>query len=78
MSGSSNNKSERMIMISVHIPRWMLEKLDELVRRGKFPNRSEAIRVAIRDLLIREGVYGPPEEKPNLKSVPIVPGRDNL
>ncbi|RFA94626.1 CopG family transcriptional regulator [Pyrobaculum aerophilum] len=32
----------------------MLEELDELVRRGIFPNRSEAIRAALRDLLYKE------------------------
>ncbi|MGC9137080.1 ribbon-helix-helix domain-containing protein, partial [Caldivirga sp.] len=45
---------EKMVLISVHIPRQMLEELDELVRSGVFPSRSEAIRVAIRDLLLRE------------------------
>lgn len=45
---------EKMVLISVHIPRQMLEELDDLVRSGIFPSRSEAIRVAIRDLLIRE------------------------
>ena len=49
---------EKMVLISVHIPRQMLEELDELVRRGVFPSRSEAIRVAIRDLLIRESARG--------------------
>ncbi|KUO90721.1 MAG: CopG family transcriptional regulator [Caldivirga sp. JCHS_4] len=44
----------RMMLISVHIPRRMLEELDELVRSGLFPSRSEAIRVAVRDLLIKE------------------------
>jgi len=29
-----------------------------LVRSGSFPSRSEAIRVAIRDLLIRERARG--------------------
>jgi transcriptional regulator, CopG family len=43
-----------MMLISVHIPRRMLEELDELVRSGLFPSRSEAIRVAVRDLLIKE------------------------
>jgi Arc/MetJ-type ribon-helix-helix transcriptional regulator len=42
------------VLISVHLPRQMVEELDELVRSGSFPSRSEAIRVAIRDLLIRE------------------------
>ena len=32
----------------------MLEELDELVRKGLFPSRSEVIRIAIRDLLLRE------------------------
>jgi len=44
----------RMVLISVHIPRRMLEGLDELAKSGLFPSRSEAIRVAVRDLLIKE------------------------
>ncbi|MFP3195154.1 MAG: ribbon-helix-helix domain-containing protein [Caldivirga sp.] len=44
----------RMMLISIHIPRRMLEELDELARSGLFPSRSEAIRVAVRDLLIKE------------------------
>ena len=43
-----------MVLISVHIPVQMLEELNELVKRGAFPSRSEAIRVAIRDLILRE------------------------
>jgi Arc/MetJ-type ribon-helix-helix transcriptional regulator len=42
------------VLISVHLPGQMVEELNELVKRGTFPSRSEAIRVAIRDLLIRE------------------------
>jgi Arc/MetJ-type ribon-helix-helix transcriptional regulator len=42
------------VLISVHLPRQMVEELNELVRSGSFQSRSEAIRVAIRDLLIRE------------------------
>jgi Arc/MetJ-type ribon-helix-helix transcriptional regulator len=45
---------EKMVLISVHIPRRMLEELDELARSGLFPSRSEAIRVTVRDLLIKE------------------------
>jgi len=42
-------------LISVKIPEKYLEGLDILVKVKKmYPNRSEAIRVAIRDLLIRE------------------------
>jgi len=45
---------EKMALISVHIPKQMLEELDELVSQGMFPSRSEAIRIAIRDLLYKE------------------------
>jgi Arc/MetJ-type ribon-helix-helix transcriptional regulator len=45
---------ERMVLISVHLPKQMLEEIDELVKQGVFPSRSEAIRIAIRDLLYKE------------------------
>ena len=40
-----------MRLVTVHMPPEFLHGLDELVRLQKYPNRSEAIRVAIRDLL---------------------------
>ncbi len=45
---------EKMALVSLHIQRQMLEELDKVVKTGAFPSRSEAIRVAIRDLLLRE------------------------
>ncbi len=33
-----------------------MEEIDELVKQGIFPSRSEAIRYAIRKLLAKEGV----------------------
>ena len=52
---------EKMILISVHVPKQMLDELDELVQKGVFPSRSEAIRVAIRDLLLREKLKSSPK-----------------
>ena len=40
-----------MKLITLHIPEIYLENLEELVKRKYYPNRAEAIRVAIRDLL---------------------------
>jgi hypothetical protein len=40
-----------------YMPRKMLEELDELVRRGIFPSRSEAIRAAMRELLKKGGIF---------------------
>jgi len=38
-------------LITLHIPEVYLESLQELVRKKYYPNRAEAIRVAVRDLL---------------------------
>ena len=43
-----------MKLISVNLPESYLKVLEIFVVDGKFPNRSEAIRVAIRDLIKTE------------------------
>ncbi|MHA2429699.1 MAG: ribbon-helix-helix domain-containing protein [Promethearchaeota archaeon] len=43
-----------MRLISVNLPESYLKVLEILVAEGKFPNRSEAIRVGIRDLIKTE------------------------
>ena len=43
-----------MRVITVKVPKAYLEELNRLVEAGLFPSRSEAIRIAIRDLLRRE------------------------
>lgn len=40
-----------MKMITLHLPEPYLLALDRLVKEKKYPNRSEAIRIAVRDLL---------------------------
>jgi antitoxin ParD1/3/4 len=40
--------------IAVHLPDRILDDIKKLVDNGLYPNRSEAIRIAIRDLLKRE------------------------
>ncbi|MEM1807715.1 MAG: ribbon-helix-helix domain-containing protein [Pyrobaculum sp.] len=63
--------------MSVHVPKKMLEELDELVRRGIFPNRSEAIRAALRDLLYKEYFKArpPKEEEKEEIPLPLIKGR---
>lgn len=48
-----SEKKEKMILISFHVPQSYVEMLDELVKSGVFPNRSEAVRAALRELLNR-------------------------
>lgn len=47
-----------MKLISFKAPNTYLEGLDELVRSGVYSSRSEAIRIAIRDLLKKELDWG--------------------
>ncbi|MGC8606890.1 MULTISPECIES: ribbon-helix-helix domain-containing protein [Vulcanisaeta] len=63
---------EKMVLISVHIPKQMLEELDEFVKQGVFPSRSEAIRIAIRDLLYRENSRSKTQ---NVEDLILLPGR---
>ena len=59
---------EKQSLISFHLPKAMLRDLDEAVRRGVFKCRSEAVREAIRRLLLAYGLDGaappPPCNKP--------------
>lgn len=44
--------------ISVNVPHFFIVELGKLVEDGHYANRSEAIRVAIRDLIEKEGNGG--------------------
>jgi antitoxin ParD1/3/4 len=43
-----------MRLIAVHLPERLVTDIQRLVDSGLYPNRSETIRIAIRDLLKRE------------------------
>ncbi len=43
-----------MRLIAVHLPERYVEDLEVLVDKNLYPNRSEVIRIAIRDLLKKE------------------------
>ena len=43
-----------MRLVTVKMPEAYVEAIDELVKKGRFTNRSEAIRIAVRELLRRE------------------------
>jgi Arc/MetJ-type ribon-helix-helix transcriptional regulator len=56
-----------MRIVTVKMPETYLEGLDELVRMGRYSSRSEAIRVAVRELLKRE-LWGLTDYHPALES----------
>jgi len=43
-----------MRLIAVHLPEKLVDDIQRLVDNGLYPNRSETIRIAIRDLLKKE------------------------
>jgi len=43
-----------MKLITLYLPVPYIKALDKLVAKKKFPNRAEAIRLAVRDLLLAE------------------------
>lgn len=47
----------KLKQIALKITQLYLDKLDDLVRERMYPNSSEAIRIAIRDLLKLHGVF---------------------
>jgi len=59
-----------MEIISIRLPRQILEEIDKLIRRGRYSSRSELIRIAILELLRKEQqtvdglVYGSRKSKP--------------
>ena len=54
----SEQEIDDMTPISVKVTSEQFEALSELLRRERYPNRSEAIRAALRDLIRQnEGKY---------------------
>ena len=43
-----------MKLITLHLPELYIKDLDELVHGDLYPNRAEAIRIAVRDMLSDE------------------------
>jgi antitoxin ParD1/3/4 len=47
-------EGESMKLITLYLPETYIKLLDQLVTERFYPNRAEAIRVAIRDLINEE------------------------
>jgi Arc/MetJ-type ribon-helix-helix transcriptional regulator len=47
-------EGDELKLITLYIPETYLRALDQLVGEKYYPNRAEAIRVAIRDLVVDE------------------------
>lgn len=49
----------RMRLITLNLPEAYIEGIEKLVQAEIYPNRSETIRHAVRDLIIKEDAYNP-------------------
>jgi len=56
----------KMKLITLHLPESYIRNLDQFVEERFYPNRAEAIRTAIRDL-IKSEVWKIPRDEPELK-----------
>ncbi|MHA1712837.1 MAG: ribbon-helix-helix domain-containing protein [Candidatus Ranarchaeia archaeon] len=57
--------------MTLHIPEACLKGVDQLVEDGLYPNRSEVIRTAIRDLLRRE-LWAPRQREYDHRGRPMI------
>jgi antitoxin ParD1/3/4 len=60
-------RRKNMKMITVYIPEKYIESMDLMVLEERFPNRSEAIRAAVRDLIRNEYLLNKAIEKNKMK-----------
>ncbi|EJN60908.1 ribbon-helix-helix domain-containing protein [Halogranum rubrum] len=44
-----------MERVTLRIPKQQIEEVEQMVETGQFPNRSEAIRSAVREMLNEQG-----------------------
>jgi len=52
-----------MERVTLRIPKQQIEEVEQMVDSGEFPNRSEAIRSAVREMLNEQGDHSHNENK---------------
>jgi Arc/MetJ-type ribon-helix-helix transcriptional regulator len=57
-----------MERVTLRIPKAQIEDVERMVESGEFPNRSEAIRSAVRDMLNEQLDDGRERERENRRS----------
>jgi antitoxin ParD1/3/4 len=53
-----------MERVTLRIPKQQIEEVEELVETGEFPNRSEAIRSAVREMIGEQADESRPKQRP--------------
>ncbi|EMA39459.1 CopG family transcriptional regulator [Halococcus morrhuae DSM 1307] len=53
-----------MERVTLRIPKQQIEEVERMVELGEYPNRSEAIRAAVREMVAEERSDDRPTERP--------------
>lgn len=53
-----------MERVTLRIPKQQIEEVEQMVELGEYPNRSEAIRAAVRQMVAEERPEKRPSERP--------------
>ncbi|WP_302082534.1 ribbon-helix-helix domain-containing protein [Salinibaculum rarum] len=61
-----------MERVTLRIPKQQIEEVEQMVDTGEYPNRSEAIRSAVREMLAEQdtGKERPSEKRESRKNKP--------
>lgn len=72
------SKENKMKLITLYLPESYIKALDQLVNERFYPNRAEAIRVAIRDMISAEVWRRHPQPEKEIFPVPKIGQPPNL
>jgi Arc/MetJ-type ribon-helix-helix transcriptional regulator len=57
-----------MERVTLRIPKQQIEAVEQMVETGEYPNRSEAIRAAVREMLNEQGETGHESSQQNKRN----------
>jgi len=49
-----HERKAKMVLFTVHLPQYQIRQMDLLIKLGRYTNRSELVRTAVRELLLEE------------------------
>jgi len=68
---------QQMRVVTICLPETYVDGMDKLIAKEMYPNRSEVIRIAIRDLLVEE-LWGQNKDSRVMPLVSLIEGVDEV
>jgi len=60
----TNQRGNNMERVTLRIPKQQVDEVERMVDTGQFPNRSEAIRAAVREMINEQEAETTDENRP--------------